>query len=386
MTKRTITGIDLGTQTTRVAVGEYRKGAKIPRIIGTGTSESKGLRHGYVINPNEAIKGVLMAVREAERAAGVKIKRALIAIGGLSLESITSQGSTIISKADGEITEIDIKAVIESSEENLKITNKKIIHTIPLSFKIDGKEVMGRPLGMRGIKLEVKTMFITSLEQHLNDLIQIIEEAGIEVEDIVASPVAASFVTLNKQQKTAGCILANIGSETVTTVVYENNIPISLKVFPIGSTDITNDIALGFKIPLEEAEQAKLGKEIDSYPKKKLEDIIEARLSDIFELIESHLKKIGRNGLLPAGIVITGGGSGIATIEDLARASLKLPSKIAELESFNGNKNKIKDSAWAVAYGLTVLGNSYLSEDSESLRLVKNTKSNLTSWLKQFLP
>jgi cell division protein FtsA len=123
------------------------------------------------------------------------------------------------------------------------------------------------------------------------------------------------------------CILANIGAETVSIVVFENNIPISLEVFPIGSVDITHDIALGLKIPLDDAERIKLGSDTGvSVSRKKLEEIIDARLSDIFELIENHLKKIGRNGLLPAGIIMIGGGSGTPNIEEVAKATLKLPT------------------------------------------------------------
>jgi len=227
------------------------------------------------------------------------------------------------------------------------------------------------------------------LENHLNDLIEAVEDAGIQVADVVASPIAGSFVSLTKTQKIAGCVLANIGAETVSIVVYENGIPISLEVFPIGSTDITNDIALGLKVPLDEAESIKLGSVTrTSYPKKKLDDIISARLSDMFELIEAHLSKIGRSGLLPAGIVITGGGSGIGHIEDIARSSLQIPSKIGKLEVANGGK--IQDSSWAVAHGLALAG--LLSEDENSLsgasvaKLFGKIWARFVRWIKQFLP
>jgi cell division protein FtsA len=197
------------------------------------------------------------------------------------------------------------------------------------------------------------------------------------------------MVALSKTQKIAGCILANIGSETVSFVVFENNMPISLEVFPIGGTDITNDIALGLKIPLDEAEKIKIntGTEND-YPKKRLEEIILARLSDIFDLIESHLKKLGRSGLLPAGIILTGGTSGVSTIEDLARATLKLPSKLGTVD-FNTNlKNlQIKDSSWSVAYGLCIWGLSTGEEISFGAPVASNkAKNRIVSWFKQFLP
>lgn len=390
MTRNIITGIDIGTYQVKIVVAEYdKKGEhRFPSIIGTGFAESKGLRHGYIINSNDIVKSIHSAVKQAEKKAQTRVKRAYLSIGGIGLEEIRSKGETIISRADGEITDLDIKKALEDSEEKIrvKISNRKIIHVIPLKFKIDGETVLGRPIGMRGSRLEIETLFITCLEQHLNDLIQAVEDAGIEVEDVMASPIAASLVTLTKTQKIAGCILANIGSETVSTVVFEDNIPISLKVFPIGSTDITNDIALGLKVSLEEAEQIKKGAITSTdYPKKKLDEIVVARLSDIFELIENHLKKIGKNGLLPAGIIMTGGGSGITTIEDLARAALKLPSKLATPRF--GENVKIKDSSWAVAYGLCVWGLTADEDESPiGIRLAQKTGGNLLAWIKQFLP
>jgi cell division protein FtsA len=303
----------------------------------------------------------------------------------------------MITKADLEITELDIKNVLDEAENSLPPTalmNKQIIQTIPQAFKIDGQILMGRPAGMHGSKLEARVLFIVCLKQHLNDLIQAVEDADIEVLDVIASPIAASMVNLTKMQKIAGCILVNIGSETVSLAVFENNIPISLEVFPIGSTDITNDIALGFRIPIYEAESIKLGVAGEmQYPKKKLDEIIMARLSDIFELIEAHLKKIGRSGLLPAGIILTGGGSGIDTIEDIARVSLKLPSKVASINFISNIKNsELQDSYWSVAYGLSVWGLNIVGVD-DFVTVINTAKvstrkafNGIGDWLKQFLP
>ena len=353
MSRNITVGIDVGTRSTRVVVAEYVKGAPRPVILGVGSSQSFGLRHGYIINKKDAIKSIKSAVRAAERSAKIKIKSAYLSIGGISLESSVSNGSVIISRADGEVTDLDIEKAIDVSRENLNNTaNKKILDTIPVKYKIDGKEIFGRPQGMVGSKLDVKTLFITCLEQHIDDLVSTVEDAGIEVEDIVATPIVASLVALTKKQRTVGCLLANIGAETVVVSVFEDDVPISLQVFPIGSTDITNDIALGLQVPLDEAEQIKIDNKSGIHSKRKLDEIIEARLSDIFELIEAHLKKIKRSGLLPGGIIITGGGAGISTIEDFAKAALKLPSKIATLDSVNNHTGQIKDSSWFVAYGL----------------------------------
>jgi cell division protein FtsA len=217
---------------------------------------------------------------------------------------------------------------------------------------------MGRsPIGMKGVRLTVETLFITCLERHINDLVAAVEEAGIEVEDVAASPLAASFVALSKTQKRVGCILANIGSETLSIIVFEDDIPISIKVFPIGSSDITHDIALGLRIPPEEAEQLKHGAVLaTSYPKKKVDDLISRRISDMFKLVEAYLKKIGKAELLPGGIILTGGGSSMQPMTDLAKAVLKLPSRVAGLSEGPGSQVSLKDATWAVAYGLTIWG------------------------------
>lgn len=386
-------GIDIGTYQIKVVVasneGENETG--LPRIIGAGFAESKGMRHGYIINHSDVIKSLRRAINQAEKTSRIKIKKAYLSLGGIGLNGIVSHGSIAISKADSEITDLDAKNVLSVAEAAIPKSfsaNRKIIQSIPISYKIDGKKILGRPIGMKGAKFEVKVLFVMCLEQHAEDLIEAVERAGVEVLDVMASPLAASLVSLTKTQKIAGCVLANIGSETVSVVVFENNIPISLEIFPIGGIDITNDIALGLKIPLEEAERIKIKTVSESqYPRKKLDEIIIARLSDIFELIEMHLKKIGRSGLLPAGIILTGGGSGIEIIEDLAKSSLKLPSKVASI-SFekDGKKEQLKDASWSVAYGLCLWGLSSVEETPLILRLIRGTRHKIINRIKQFLP
>jgi len=390
MSSHITAGIDIGTYEVRVVVAQQDEKNSLPTILGTGRAESKGLRHGYIINTSDVTKSVSLAVAQAQKSSGIKIKKAFISIGGVGLSGVNSQGSTIISRADQEVTDTDTEQAVLAAEESIPtalIQNRKIIYSIPTFWKVDGKPVLGRVLGMRGVKLETKALFVSCIESHLDDLIEAVEEAGVEVIDVVASPIAASFVTLTKSQKIAGCVLANIGAETVSIVVFENNIPISLEIFPLGGSDITNDIALGLKISLEEAESIKLGGvTATNYSRKKLEEIVSARLGDIFELIEVHLKKIGKSGVLPAGIIITGGTSSIGQIEDLARSYLRLPSRIASLNIGNG-KFQIKDSSWSVAYGLCIISN--LSDEEERLGLKKQSKNILNKIfrsLKQFLP
>jgi len=399
-------GIDIGTYQVKVVVTEKdNSSTNLPKIIGVGFAESKGLRHGYIINQVDAIRSIRKAVSQAEKASGVRIERAYVSVGGIGLSSHIISGEVMISRADNEITELDVDKVAKDSQDNIPknvIQNRQIIHSIPVEYKIDGKAILGKnPVSLKGVKLEVKMLYITSLSHHLQEIIHTVENAGIEIIDVMASPLAAGLVSLSKTEKIAGCVLTNIGSETVSIVVYEDDLPISLEIFPIGSNDITNDIALGLKVSLEEAEKIKRDQDNEfssnDIPKKKVDEIVSARFSDIFELIDAHLKKINKSGLLPAGIIITGGGSGVIHLEDLAKASLKLPSKIASLNTDNNTKKgpngsdvKVKDATWSVSYGLCVFG--LYADDTGSIRfglgkrLFRGMLRKISNWFRRFLP
>ena len=382
-------GIDIGTSTTRVVVGEFLKGEKNPKIIGIGETESKGMRHGYVVNSKEVAESLKIALSMAEKSSGLKIRRAFISINSTTLRSEISNGNVVISKADGEITNLDIEKVEDDCEKNLNLNlgNKKIIHSFPLSFKLDGKEILGRPEGMRGTKLEGKTLFITCSFCHWEDLLEAVGEAGIEPIGVVASAIASSYIALSPKQKIVGSALVDIGSEKVSLSVFENGTIISLQTFSIGSVDITNDIALGLKIPLEKAEALKIENSDEDFPKKKLNEIIEARLADIFESIENHLKKIKRNELLPAGIVFIGGGANTVGLEELSRISLKLPSKIGTTEMFGNAKTKLRDQAYFVALGLIVFpknNESYI--EGSFANIFRDVKNTIKSSIKQLMP
>lgn len=383
------TGIDIGTSSVRVLVAQHDRSGGQPTILGTGIADSKGLRHGYIVSITEAAESIREAIRKAEAAANIEIKRAYLAVGGLSVESTQATGSVFVSRADGEVMHSDIIQAIEAAQEAAHLSpNDQVIQDIPISFTLDSKEVLGHPEGMKGSRLEARVLFITCLTQHLQDFISAVEEAGVQVDDVMASPIAASFVTLTKRQKTAGCMLANIGAETLSVAVFENNMPVSLKIYPIGGMEITNDIALGFKIPLDEAEKVKRGMNIAMYPKKKVADIIEARLSDIFDIISAHLKQHGKNSLLPAGIIITGGSAALTGIEEFAKNSLKLPSKVAFMDSMQHTKYKTTDTGWSVAYGLCIMG----IDDGENTGITRVAKGGMKGvkgvgeWFKQFLP
>ncbi len=388
MARRIATGIDIGSHQTKVVVVEEvqtPEGMQL-KILGTGLAESRGMRHGYVVDVEDAAAAVRAAKAQAEAIAHVPIKKGFLAIGGVSLDEVRASGETVISRADQEITELDVAKTLEMAREAARpgFMNRTVLHEIPLEYRVDGHLALGEPVGMRGTRLSADYLFITCLTQHADILTRTAEAADIEVIDRMASPLAGSYVTLTKDQKMKGCVLANIGAETVSIVVYDENVPISVKVFPIGSTNITDDLALGFKVSLEDAERLKLGHLGGAmYPKKKVDEIVTARFRTMFDLIDKHLKALGKRGSLPAGIIISGGASGMGTISDIAKGALNLPSRIADVQITPDTK--IKDATWAVAYGLSLWG---LTGDTDTPTHIHKGAfmENAVRFFRQFLP
>ena len=347
-------GIDIGTYHVKVVIATPGDTTEIPlSIIGSGTSASRGLRHGYIIDTKEATKSIREALGRAMGASKVKVRSARVALGGIGLDEIRSTAEVALTASGGIVTEREIERVLRESEKKAspKLTNRTVIHTIPLEYRVDGTKVFGKPGGLQGTRLSVDTLLITMLSQHQDDIVEAVEAAGIEVDGVMASPLAASLVTLTKAQKTAGVVLANIGAETLSIVIFEDDTPISLKVFPTGSSEITESIALSFRIPLHEAESLKRGGVTGSdIPERKMGVIVGAQLKEMYTLVNAHLKSIGRHRLLPAGIIITGGGSGLTSAAEIARAVLQLPSQVSQVGHLPRSSGV--DATWAVAYGL----------------------------------
>ena len=335
LSRRIATGIDIGTHQTKVVVVEEVDTPEGPvvRIIGTGAAETQGVRQGYIVDLADATASIAAAKRAAEVSAHLPIRSAFLAIGGISLDETRGTGETVISRADSEITELDLEKLRETARRAAEpsFLNRKVLHEIPTEFRIDGARVIGDPIGMKGTRLEGEYLFITCLSQHADSLTSAVEAADIEVIDRMASPLAGSYVTLTKDQKMKGCVLANVGAETTSLVVYDEGLPISVKVFPIGSANITDDLALGFRISLEDAERIKVGRLSGAmYSRKKVEEVITARLRTLFDLIDKHLRAIGRRGALPAGIVLTGGGALLKNLDKRLSIETGLPVSVSD--------------------------------------------------------
>ncbi|MFZ2555537.1 MAG: cell division FtsA domain-containing protein [Minisyncoccia bacterium] len=353
-------GLDIGTHYIKVVIAAAPASSDSPmQILATATSASKGMRHGYIVDTKEVTRAIYDAVHRASQAARMPVKGARIAMGGVSLEEVRSTADITLTTSGGIVTEHEIERVLAESEKRAssRLNNRTVVHVIPLEYRLDGTPVQGRPLGLQGTKLSADTLLVTMLAQHHDDLINAVEAAGVEVEGVMASPLAASLVTLSKAQKTAGVVLANIGAETLSIVVFDEDIPVSLKVFPVGSSEITHAIALSFQVPLAEAEQLKRGAVSGSpISAQKIGAVVSSRLKNMFALINTHLKSIKRDRLLPAGIVITGGGAGLGATADIAKAALKLPASIG-LPMMSARVSTL-DATWAVALGLCRWGHA----------------------------
>ncbi|KKT39798.1 cell division protein FtsA [Candidatus Giovannonibacteria bacterium RIFCSPHIGHO2_02_43_13] len=403
MKSRAVIGIDLGTDSVKAVALEMGGDGNI-KVLGAATNVLDGIRKGVIIDSEAAAKSLKTAMENLENATGISDCAAYVGIGGIGLAFQKSKGLVAISRADGQISKEDVKRAVATSETNLsRAQNREILHQIPISYKIDNETLTHDPVGLSGIKLEAETLFISIFSQNFKSLLKTLDEADIDVEDIIALPFTLSSSVLTKREIEFGVMILDIGAATTSLMLFEENHPYSLEVLPIGSSHITNDIAVGFQITLEEAEKLKLNYgTVESetlhgvpkkssrdelvyghYSKKKLSIIIDARLGDIFELIEKHLKKVGRMGLLPAGIVITGGGSNLPGIAEYAKDHLKLPARVAEPANLGGFQDKIKNNIWSGAIGVALMA---LEEKKRQSSLLRGPSGPFFRWLRAFLP
>lgn len=384
MQRHITVGIDVGSYATRVVVCERTKGEQTPRVIGTGQAPTRGVRFGYVTNIEEASRSIKRAISSAEQSSKIRIRKVILAIGGISLSSEICSGTAVITKANSEVNSLDIQKALAEAEENLPVANKRILEVIPLGFKLDGVEIQGRPEGMRGIKLEVKVLFITCLPQHLEDLLTAVAEAGIDVVDIIPSPLASATIALSERQKIAGCALINIGLETTTLIIYENDKCLATKVFKMGGTNITNDLAIGLRVSLDDAEGIKIGSIVNhTFRANKIDEIVDARVAEMFAVVGKYLRTQNRAELLPAGIILTGGGAELASMEKIAKTVLHLPARVGATEN-----TTLRDLSWYTALGVCMIDRALLHHEPKTgiKKVVEDIGAFFKSLGKQLMP
>lgn len=387
MARNYVCAIDIGSNQVKVLIADWKRGSKKPRILGAGTASVAGIRRGCVFDIDDAAESIGKALQEAEKSAGTTIKNAFVSIGGSDISCVRSRGIAAVSRADGEISSHDIERVIVNAEHECRMPNREIIHKIPLIFRIDNDLESKDPVGMTGARLEAEILFITGLKQNIKNAVKAVEAAGVTVDNLIVSSLAASRVVLDTQQKEVGVAVVDIGGANVSTLVFEEGLPIFLETFPMGSENITKDIAIILQVSLAEAENLKLsytsGKSID----KKLRDVIEARVNEILEVVEKHLKKSGRERLLPAGVVLIGGGSELNGIKDSAKDSLHLPVEIGVFDFFSASDDNLSSPSWAACSGLCVLAfDEEYGSKQLGVKIVRLTGGVMAKWLRAFLP
>lgn len=403
-----ITGLDIGTSSIKSVVAE-NKGGKL-FIRGAFLFPSAGLRKGALTELAEASQGVIRAVAEIKKISKAAAKNIYINIGTPQVKVQQSRGIVAVSRADTEIYQDDVDKVVRASQAVNLPPNRTIIHNITREFIVDGVGDISDPLGLSGSRLEVSSFVVDAFSPHVKNIARVVELAGGEVGGLVFSPLVAARPVLSRAQKDLGSVLVDMGAGTTGMAVYEEKKLVGMAKFPVGSSNISNDLAIGLKIPVDAAEKLKLGygyalsKDVPirenvelaqiydggsgSVSRRYVAEIIEARLAEIFDFVNNELKLLGRHGQLPGGAVFVGGGSKIPGLADLARRELKLSSQIGmvqdgewEIENESLREN-LEDPEFASALGLALWG----TDDSGGFGKKDFSGFNIRNAIRYFLP
>lgn len=413
-----IVGLDIGTFSVRVVQAKIDQNGII-HALGAGQVLSSGMRKGVIVDVEEVVSCISSALEKVERMTGIPVTYANVSIGGSHIDSIDSKGVIAVSRADGEISEADIVRVVDASQAISLAPNREILHVLPKGFSLDGQSGITDPVGMTGIRLEVETMMVSAGLPYVKNLQKALQQASVEADELVFSPLASAQALLTKRQKELGVVLVDLGAGTTSFVVYEENVPLTCGSLPIGGMHITNDLAIGLRLSIETAERMKVefGNALSEHVDRRQDidvsrfgssesfkvgthqvaEIIEARLEEIFEGVAKHLKKIGREGKLPAGVVLTGGGAKLPGVQEFAKRALKLPVSIGEVQNMNTIIELVNDPSFSTACGLVLWGSKFSGEKSGGFRLNNPLSkagdwfnfvsiAKIKDWIKSFLP
>lgn len=382
-----IAGLDIGSTAVRLVIGQKISGpsGEELQIIGAVSSPTAGVSKGVVNSIEETTSSISACLEKAERIIGLPITNVWVGINDPHIKCERSKGVVAVSKSDGEINEADVSRAIEAARALAVPANYEILHVMPIKFSVDNQNDIKDPIGMSGIRLEVEALIIQGLSTQTKNLTKAIFRTGLDIEDLVISPLAAAEAVLSPKQKELGVALINIGSSTTSLAVYEERNLLHAAVLPIGSEYITNDIALGLRCPINLAERIKIehghansslfekddeidisdlvkeediNDDISIVSKKYITEIIEARVEEILEKIDKELQKIDRSGMLPAGAIFTGSGAQLEGLIDVAKRSLRLPAALGQSKNVNVVIDKVKSPEFLPALGLVIWGSN----------------------------
>ncbi len=413
---RTVVGIDVGTTKVCTMVAEVREDGRVS-ILGVGLTPSKGLDKGVVVNIDEAVAAISTSVEKAERLSGYRIGTAYVGIAGRHISSLNSRGVVAISRQDHEITRHDVERAVESAQAVAIPTQREVIHVIPRAYIVDGHENIRDPIGMSGYRLEVETHIVTGEVMAIQNLIKSVERAGVVIDDLVLQPLASGEAVLTPEDKDRGVVLVDIGGGTTDVAIFFQGGIWHSVVLPLGGNQITNDIVYVLHTPQNTAEYLKLkyGSAIAREPSEGEDDtidtesfspgerqqisryylnqIIQARVDQILELVGNEIRRSGYEGLLPAGVVLTGGSSQLPSLDELAREMLGLPVRVGVPTQLVGLADAVDAPPYATGVGLVRWGvtKGLLHHTPGGGRPAepnnwRNVYDRFKLWLKEFLP
>jgi cell division protein FtsA len=415
MAEEIITGLDIGSSKIRVVVGQPIPGEdekKQLHITGAVEVPSLGIHRGGISSMEDAVSAISKALEQAERMTGIAINNAWISIAGQNILVQESKGVIGVSRPEGDIREEDVERAIDAARTVATPSNYEILHVIPKSFTVDGQHGVKDPVGMQGIRVEVDAVIIQTLSSHIKNLTKSVYRTGLDINDLVFSPLAVAEAVLTPRQKELGVCVVDIGASTTSLAVFEEGDLLHTAVLPIGGDHITNDIAIGLRTSLEVANDVKIAlgnavpdhtdrkaqhtlrefgsQEEDMFKDRFIAEIIEARCEEIFESIDDELRKIDRSGMLPVGVVLTGGTMNLSGVVDVAKRVLRLPAQIGVPAQVSSVIDEIRNPAYATAVGLVMWGFGISSVKKKSIfSRIKNFKGvadKAKNWIKKLIP
>ncbi|HEX3427394.1 MAG TPA: cell division protein FtsA [Candidatus Limnocylindrales bacterium] len=378
-----LVGIDVGTSKVCTLIGEVSRDGRMT-IMGHGTVASSGLKKGVVVNIDQTVRSIAESVERAERLSGWKIDRAFVSVGGQHVQSLNSPGQVAVSGQRKEVTREDVNRAVEVARAVSIPSNEVVLHVERRGFTVDGQEGVKDPLGMSALRLEVEVHIVTAAATAVQNLSKCVNASGVKIDELVASALASADAVLSETEKDLGVAVADIGAGTIDLAMFSEGSPLRTAVLPIGGNNVTNDLALGLKTSLQVAEELKiqhgtcnlasvtddeeitvsvLGEDAGrTIQRREACEIIEARMRETFELMRGEMAR-GGAGMLPAGIILTGGGAQLAGAAELAREVLQMPVRIAGPLGIGGLIDTIQNPAYSTAVGLLQWGASTLGDD-----------------------
>lgn len=408
-----VVGIDVGTSKVCTLIARVENGNNI-KVLGVGIEPARGLRKGTVVDINAASESIARSVEKAERTSGYEITGAIVNLAGTQVSSTNSKGAVGISGRV--IDQEDVNRALDSAQAIAVPHNREIIHVIQRGFTIDGQEDISQPIGMHGFRMEVEAHIITSAASTMENLRQCVSMAGIEVTQFVLNPLASSEAILSETEREMGVAVIDLGAGTTGIAIYIKGDVFHANVLPIGGNHITSDIAQGLRLPLDVAEEVKLqhgyaildeideneafnivafgSEQANKVRRVDLVDIIEARAEEILTMVQQEIKHSGYDAMLPAGIVLTGGGSQLPGMRDLAAKILNLPVRIAKPDKMVGLTDQISSPAYATSVGLLNWGVIFSETNrigtkepsGKNSKPPKSDAEGLKAWFKRILP